>query len=66
MRAAVLNPEETLRAAVMERVSTAEQLQGYGLEVQDEACRVYVSGKGWRLHDVYKDEGESGSLNLSR
>ncbi|MFF3870660.1 recombinase family protein [Streptomyces sp. NPDC001978] len=62
MRAAVLNPEETLRAAVMERVSTAEQLQGYGLEVQYEACRVYVSGKGWRLHDVYKDEGESGSL----
>lgn len=58
----MLNPEETLRAAVMERVSTAEQLQGYGLEVQDEACRVYVNGKGWQLHDVYKDEGESGSL----
>ncbi|MGI5136610.1 recombinase family protein [Streptomyces sp. CA-106110] len=62
MRAAVLNPEETLRVAVMERVSTAEQLQGYGLEVQDEACREYVDRKGWRLHDVYKDEGESGSL----
>ncbi|MGW9026735.1 recombinase family protein [Streptomyces sp. NPDC055722] len=46
----------------MERVSTAEQLQGYGLEVQDEACLVYVNGKGWQLHDVYKDEGESGSL----
>ncbi|QDI73178.1 recombinase [Streptomyces calvus] len=51
-----------MRAAILERVSTEEQTRGYGLDVQDDACRAYVERKGWRLHDVYKDEGVSGSL----
>ncbi|SEO01705.1 Site-specific DNA recombinase [Actinacidiphila rubida] len=51
----------TKRVAVLERVSTEEQVNGYGLEVQDTACMAYVKQKGWTLHDVYKDEGVSGS-----
>lgn len=59
-----MNKQNTavMRAAILERVSTEEQTRGYGLDVQDEACRAYVERKGWRLHDVYKDEGVSGSL----
>ncbi|KOU97419.1 recombinase [Streptomyces sp. XY511] len=50
------------RAAILERVSTEEQTRGYGLDVQDDACREYVHRKEWSLVDVYKDEGVSGSL----
>ncbi|MBL3665646.1 recombinase family protein [Streptomyces sp. M2CJ-2] len=59
-----MNQQNTavMRAAILERVSTEEQTHGYGLDVQDDACRAYVERKGWRLHDVYKDEGVSGSL----
>lgn len=51
-----------MRAAILERVSTEEQTRGYGLDVQDDACREYVDRKGWKIADVYKDEGVSGSL----
>ncbi|MBQ1081593.1 recombinase family protein [Nocardiopsis sp. B62] len=51
-----------MRAAVLERVSTEEQTLGYGLDVQDEACKGYVDARGWSLVDVYADEGVSGSL----
>ncbi|QER85718.1 transposase [Streptomyces tendae] len=54
--------QQSMRAAILERVSTEEQTRGYGLDVQDDACRAYVENKGWRLHDVYRDEGVSGSL----
>ncbi|MDG5805581.1 recombinase family protein [Streptomyces ossamyceticus] len=54
--------QQVMRAAILERVSTEEQTRGYGLDVQDDACRAYVEHKGWRLHDIYKDEGVSGSL----
>ncbi|MBB0243003.1 transposase [Streptomyces alkaliphilus] len=52
----------TPRAAIYERVSTEEQVSGYGLDVQDNACRAYVEAKGWTLVGVYPDEGVSGSL----
>lgn len=51
-----------MRAAILERVSTEEQTRGYGLDVQDDACRDYVDRKGWTIADVYRDEGVSGSL----
>ncbi len=56
--------KKTVRAALYIRVSTDEQVKGYGLTVQDEKLRAFV-----KLHDyvldekhVYKDEGFSGSL----
>lgn len=50
------------RAAIYVRVSTQEQKRGFGIAVQEQACREYVERKGWSVADVYKDEGVSGSL----
>jgi DNA invertase Pin-like site-specific DNA recombinase len=52
-----------VRAALMLRVSTHEQTRGYGLEVQESACRAYVASKpGWSLAPelIFRDEGVSG------
>ena len=50
------------RVAIYVRVSTEEQTRGYGIGVQVEGCTEYVQRKGWAIHDVYRDEGVSGSL----
>src|SRR3989344_597454 len=56
--------KKPIRAAIYIRVSTDEQIKGYGLTVQDEKLRAFV-----KLHDyalvekhIYRDEGFSGSL----
>ncbi|WP_234533450.1 recombinase family protein [Streptomyces shenzhenensis] len=49
----------------MLRVSTREQAQGYGLDLQERAGRVYVSGRpGWVLSPemIFKDVGVSGAV----
>lgn len=51
------------RVAIYARVSTEEQTRGYGIGVQVDGCTEFVGRKeGWAVHDVYKDEGVSGSL----
>lgn len=61
-------PRQTkkLRVAIYLRVSTAKQLDGYGLDVQDERCRAWVDyqlrGTPHTIVDVYCDGGVSGKL----
>ncbi|MFD7259361.1 recombinase family protein [Streptomyces sp. NPDC059874] len=57
---------KTLRIAIYLRVSTSGQLDGYGLDVQDERCRAWIDyqfkGVPHTIVDVYRDEGVSGKL----
>ncbi len=46
------------------RVSTQEQVNGFGLDVQEGAIRAWCKAKGVRLVDVLRDEGQSGSNGL--
>lgn len=46
------------------RVSTAEQVNGFGLEVQERAIRDYARRSGIRLVRIDRDEGLSGSNGL--
>ncbi|MFE3856177.1 recombinase family protein [Streptomyces griseorubiginosus] len=58
-------PAPLMRAALMLRVSTREQAQGYGLDVQEHAGRAYIDRQpGWRLSPelIFRDEGVSGAV----
>lgn len=58
-------PVRTIRAALMARVSTAEQAEGYGIKVQLAAGEDYISRqRGWILPqgNIFIDEGVSGSI----
>jgi DNA invertase Pin-like site-specific DNA recombinase len=46
------------------RVSTQEQVSGFGLDVQRAAIRDYCKANELRLADVLSDEGQSGSNGL--
>lgn len=46
------------------RVSTAEQVSGFGLEAQAKAIRDYCKANGLRLVRLYEDAGISGSNGL--
>ncbi len=50
-----------MRAAIYSRVSTEEQIHGYGLDVQRERCRAMATVKGWTVVGEYADEGLSGT-----
>ncbi len=58
--------QKTLRVAIYLRVSTSKQLDGYGLDVQEERCRAWVdhqlNGTPYTIVDVYCDGGVSGKL----
>src|SRR5215207_3323913 len=47
------------RAALYERVSSEEQVEGYSLDAQDRAGRLYCETNGWQVAQVYRDEGRS-------
>lgn len=47
------------RAAIYLRVSSEEQVQGYSLDAQERACRMYCEMHGWRVVNLYRDEGRS-------
>src|SRR5215207_4302756 len=49
----------TIRAALYERVSSEEQVEGYSLDAQDRAARAYCEAQGWEVVRVYRDEGKS-------
>jgi DNA invertase Pin-like site-specific DNA recombinase len=46
------------------RVSTAEQVNGFGLDVQRKAVRDYCKAQGLQLVAIHSDEGISGSNGL--
>jgi DNA invertase Pin-like site-specific DNA recombinase len=46
------------------RVSSTEQIKGFGLEVQEDAIKAYCKANRVRLVDVLRDEGISGSNGL--
>jgi DNA invertase Pin-like site-specific DNA recombinase len=46
------------------RVSTQEQVNGFGLEVQAKAIKDYAKANGLRLVRTLSDEGQSGSNGL--
>jgi DNA invertase Pin-like site-specific DNA recombinase len=48
------------------RVSTTEQVEGFGLDVQRKAIEEYCRKRRLRLVDVLSDEGQSGSNGLDR
>lgn len=52
------------RAIGYVRVSTAEQVNGFGLDVQRKAITTYCREHGLRLTTTYADEGISGSNGL--
>lgn len=52
------------RAIGYVRVSTAEQVEGFGLDVQRKAIRDYCRANGLALVGVMADEGESGCNGL--
>ncbi len=47
------------RVGLYERVSSEEQVQGYSLDAQDRAGRLYCDGHDWTIAQVYRDEGRS-------
>jgi site-specific DNA recombinase len=56
-----LNQEIVVRTAIYTRVSTEDQVSGYGLEVQRERCKAQIIAKGWQFIAEYTDEGVSGT-----
>jgi DNA invertase Pin-like site-specific DNA recombinase len=48
-----------VRTALYQRVSSEEQIEGYSLDAQDRAGRLYCQTHGWEVVQVYRDEGRS-------
>lgn len=53
--------EKSLRAALYIRVSTAEQVENYSIESQQERLEAFCKSKGWNVQDIYIDPGYSGA-----
>jgi site-specific DNA recombinase len=49
----------TMRAGLYQRVSSEEQVEGYSLDAQDRAGRLYGEAHGWEIIQNYRDEGRS-------
>ena len=58
--------QTTPKAAIYMRVSTDEQVNGYGLDVQRTRCEAMAIVKGWEVAAVYSDEGLSGTLDATK
>ncbi len=51
---------EQLRAALLARVSSEEQVEGYSLDAQTRAFRSQIiEGRGWTSYKEYMEEGRS-------
>ncbi|MFE2263879.1 recombinase family protein [Streptomyces griseosporeus] len=51
-----------LRAVDYLRVSTEEQVKGFGLSYTGKSTARYIKGKDWEHVDTFADEGKSGTL----
>jgi DNA invertase Pin-like site-specific DNA recombinase len=50
------------KAIIYCRVSTEEQAErGYSLDAQEKYCRNFAENNGYKVIDVYRDEGKSGT-----
>lgn len=54
-----------LTAAIYLRVSTEEQIDGFGLQAQLAACKGYALALGYEVTAIYEDAGLSGSLGVN-
>jgi site-specific DNA recombinase len=55
------NVNNTIKAGAYIRVSTDEQAEsGYSLQLQQERITAQITAKGWHLHKIYEDAGQSG------
>lgn len=61
-----INLDNATRAAVYTRVSTDEQVNGYGLDVQHAKTEAMATVKGWTITRMYSDDGLSGTLDTDR
>ncbi|WP_442922142.1 recombinase family protein [Microbacterium sp. Cr-K29] len=48
------------------RVSSLGQLEGFGLDVREQACRAYAKARGIRIAATFRDEGVSGTLDAAQ
>ncbi|MGW6061828.1 recombinase family protein [Streptomyces sp. NPDC055189] len=55
-----------MRAVDYLRVSTDQQIDGYGIAYTGDETAAYIANKGWDHVDTFKDEGESGTLPWDR
>ena len=49
-----------MKAAIYARVSTEEQLTGYSIDAQLNACRKLCMDRGWSIAAEFTEQGESG------
>ncbi|MDJ0335359.1 recombinase family protein [Salinibacterium sp. G-O1] len=54
-----------MNAVMYLRVSSVGQLDGFGLDVQEEACRAYANAHGLHITATFRDEGVSGMLDAT-
>ena len=54
------------RAIVYVRVSSADQVNGFSLDVQERVCRDYAERQGWSVGLVAREEGESAKTTDRR
>ncbi len=60
--AATVTSGDGVRVAIYTRVSTTEQAEeGYSLREQERECRAFAERHGWRVYQVYEDDGFSGT-----
>lgn len=61
----MINPTkiQKMRAIAYTRVSSSEQISGYSLDIQKEACAKYCSEKGYMLDHTFIEEGESAKTS---
>lgn len=55
-----------MKAAIYARVSTEEQLTGYSIAAQVDACRKLCRERGWEIAGEFIEEGESGKTFADR
>ena len=51
-----------MKAAIYLRVSTEEQTERYGLDMQRSRCLAYCQFREWEVAEVYEDAGITGSI----
>src|SRR3989449_7713724 len=56
------NPLHNSKAALYARVSTEEQREGQTIDSQVAELTRFAHEKGWRVANIYKDEGWSGGI----
>lgn len=67
MKGATMPPEQILRAALYIRVSTEEQAKfGISLAAQEDCLLRYVHDHGFKIVDIYRDEGNSARKPVSK